>query len=335
LNRATEAIGRYFFQPVGPERLGACRAAFYLWLFLFYLPLVETVHSEGLTDFADVSEVLWMPISFFEALGIEVLPRPWLDVAELLWKVSLLTSCIGLFTRVSMWVAFLLGAYVIGLPLNFGSVPHSSGVVVLTLGIMALSRAGDALSVDAWWRRHEGEPEPGASGEYRWPIRFAWVLLATIYCSSGVVKWLASGLDYLDPEIMGTYLTQRSYGWSTRPLTDLGLRIADVAWLCTGMAAWTLLAETGFFLALFSRRAAAILVPGMFLMHVAIAALLGPQFFQFLSVYVFWIPWGNRLRRPAPLRMAGGAWPSAEGDRIGRLVDEHGPTLGPGQPSSP
>lgn len=149
------------------------------------------------------------------------------------------------------------------------------------------------MSIDAWRRRASGLPAAAPSPEYRWPIRFVWILLATIYLSAGVSKWLGSGLNYLDPDVMASFLRQRSFAWYQKPLTDLGYGLADIRWLCTLMAAWTLIAETAFWTALFSRRAAMVFVPGMFLMHIGIAALLGPQFFQFLSLYVFWIPWGR------------------------------------------
>ena len=59
------------------------------------------------------------------------------------------------------------------------------------------------------------------------------------------------------------------------------------------MAGWALVAEIGFWTTLWSRWARIVLVPGMFLMHIGIAMTLGPQFFQLMALYVFWVPWAR------------------------------------------
>jgi predicted DCC family thiol-disulfide oxidoreductase YuxK len=64
------------------------------------------------------------------------------------------------------------------------------------------------------------------------------------------------------------------------------------------MAATSLAIETLFPLALFSRRARRLLVPGAFGMLVGIRVLMGPTFGGFLAVFAFWTPWhtvGERL----------------------------------------
>jgi hypothetical protein len=297
MNLLASYVHRYFFRACPPEELGYCRVAFYLWLSLFYLPLVDTYGSQDVSAFADVGEVFWHPIWPFNVLGLSVAPHPWIDLLAGTWKLSLLLSCLGLFSRASMVCAFVLGAYLIGLPFNFGKLSHTGGIVVIALGILALSRAGDAISLDAWQRRRAGRAAAEPSGEYRWPIRFVWVLVATVYFCSGASKLISSGLGYLDPDMMASFLRERHFAWYSRPLTDWGYRLAEVRWLCTAMAAWTLISETGFWVALVSRRARAVLVPGLFLSHVGIALLLGPQFFQFMSVYVFWVPWGAIAQR--------------------------------------
>lgn len=296
MRRVISTLQCYFFAPASPVGLGRSRVAFYLWLFLYYLPVVETFGSQNVSAFADIGDIFWQPVFPFDLVDRPRLPHPWIDLLVVTWKLSLFTSCVGLFTRVSMGVAFVLGTYTIGLPLNFGTVFHTGGAVVIALGIMALSRAGDAVSVDSWWQRRMCRPGPEAGGEYRWPIRFVWVLLATVYFSAGVSKWVGSGLAYLDPDVMASFLRQRAFASYQQPLTDWGYGLAAMPWVCTAMATWTLFAETGFVAALVSRRAALVLVPGMFLMHIGIAAVIGPQFFQFMSIYVFWIPWSREAR---------------------------------------
>jgi hypothetical protein len=305
MTRLATSLQRYFFAPCPPQQLGCCRVAFYLWLLLFYLPLVDTYHSQNVSAFADVAPVFWQPIFPFTFLRLPAPAHPWIDATVLAFRVSLLMACVGLLTRMSMWCALVLGCYVIGVPFSFGKLSHTGGVVVIALGIMALAHAGDAISLDAWRRRRAGRPIVEESGEYRWPIRFVWVLLATAYFVSAVSKVMNSGLGYLDPDTMASFLRQRSFAWYNQPLTNWGYPLADVPWLCSTIAAWTLIGEGFFWLTLFWRRARAILVPGLLLTHLGITGLIGPQFFQWLSLFIFFVPWYWLA-----CRMSGGSAPA-------------------------
>ena len=68
---------------------------------------------------------------------------------EIIWIVALVLSCIGLLTRWSIGVALVLGIYLLALPNNFGKTGHGDAILVLTMGILALSKCGDAWSVDS------------------------------------------------------------------------------------------------------------------------------------------------------------------------------------------
>ena len=57
------------------------------------------------------------------------------------------------------------------------------------------------------------------------------------------------------------------------------------------LAAATVVFESGFPLALFSRRARWIIVPVMVCIQVGIHMLMGIDFRQFMIVYLFWVPW--------------------------------------------
>src|SRR6185437_12444823 len=102
------------------------------------------------------SSVFWMPIWLFQTLGLRALAPSELGWVQIVWKVSLCSRAVGLFTRPAMIVAFALGTYLMGLPHNFGQTQHFDTLVVFASGALALSRAADAWSVDAWRaaRRH-------------------------------------------------------------------------------------------------------------------------------------------------------------------------------------
>ena len=160
---------RFWFTPTPATNLGLCRLLFFGSLFLYYLP-------HDFSAWAEVSPAFWKPIYLFELFRLSVMPGAVLSVVQVVWKGTLALCCIGLFTRPSTLTSFLLGIYLLGLPHNFGKVHHNDAVIVLVLGILALSRCGDGCSFDrlirsARHRRDSSPTTPSLSGEYMWPVR--------------------------------------------------------------------------------------------------------------------------------------------------------------------
>jgi hypothetical protein len=281
---------RFWYEPVSPLNLGLCRVLFFGAFFLFYLP-------QDFSVWAGVSHSFWMPIDLFRILHLSVFPAGTLAAMQTIWKISLALSCVGLLTRASTVSSFLLGTYLLGLPHNFGKIHHFDALVVIVLGIMAVSRCGDACSIDRMFgrRRHRRNPSGErlqASGEYTWPVRAVWLMFALIFFAAGASKLRHSGLEWIFSDNMAIILIGASYHLnSADPLVSWGPDLARYAWLSRMLAAVAMVLELSYPLALFSRRARWIIVPGVFLMQVGIRVLLGPPFYQFLICNLFWVPW--------------------------------------------
>lgn len=286
-SRAVDGWLAYWFAPQSPFNLAVCRVLFFGAMFLLYLP-------QDFSLWASVTDALWSP-TFLFMLPLLLVGEPALNIMQIVWKAALLLSCLGLFTRASTVTSFVLGLYLLGLPHNFGKVYHNDALLVFVFGILMASRCGDALSLD---RRlglaqlivsEEGE----ASGEYRWPIRAVWLVFALIFFAAGVAKLRNSGLAWVFSENMSVLLIKQQYDYGA--LVNWGVWFAQSPWLYSSLAATTLLLEAGYPLALVSRRARWIFVPGMFLAQVGIRVLMGPWFIQFLISTLFWVPWNHIL----------------------------------------
>ncbi|MFT5526178.1 MAG: O-antigen/teichoic acid export membrane protein, partial [Pirellulaceae bacterium] len=243
-------------------------------------------------------------------LGIPPLAKPLLLVVDLAWKASLVTAAIGLWTRGSMTVALLLGTYLMGLPQNFSKIGHYQGLLLLAMLVLALSHCGDAWSIDAWLKRRKGHKfEP--SGEYTWPIRLVWLAFGIAFFASGWAKLIGDGAVF----------TARGWTWEhawffakegwlfndnlkyqfilhhyldDRDLPVWGLYIAQSSALCMFLAVSTILVELLAPAAMFNRIARCTVIPGLFLLQLGNATLLGVhQSFPWLPIYMFWIPWGT------------------------------------------
>jgi predicted DCC family thiol-disulfide oxidoreductase YuxK len=281
------AWSRFWFEPGLPSTLGLCRLLFFTGVCLWQFQL-------DYTDWAAYSSVLWMPIWLFDRFNLPVLSSGALEVVQTLWKVSLVLSAVGWFTRAAMAVAFVLGVYLLGLPHNFGQTQHFDALAVFVLGAFAVSHAGRAWSIDALVAaaRSGTTARPAPSGEYTWPIRFVWVAMALIFFAAGVSKLRHSGIEWAFSDNLALLLRRQQYHISDgEPLTSWGLTVAQYPVLSQTMAAASLAIETLFPLVLFSRTARLLLVPAALGFLIGIRTLMGPTFEQFMICFVFWVPW--------------------------------------------
>ena len=246
-------------------------------------------------------------MSFFRTLGLGVLPPTALAAASVAWKLLLLTSAAGLWTRFSTAGAFVLGTYLMGIPQSFGKIHHDNGVLVFAMGILAFSRCGDGWSVDSLVRaaRRPFDAAPSPGGEYTWPIRMMWLVMSLVFFGAGVSKLRHSGLEWITSNTLRSILLRSNDPLAhpaDTPLTNWGLWLAGVPWLCMALGAVSLALELFFPLALFSRTARRIVVPGVLAVQIGISVFMGPDFLRFLVSYLFWVPWdrlGGALSRVA------------------------------------
>jgi predicted DCC family thiol-disulfide oxidoreductase YuxK len=303
--RVRGSLWRTWFEPALPGALGFCRLLFFGLMFVWHLDLDFTVWGTLTPAFANNRIFLW------RVLDLSVPSAKTLAMIEFAWKAALLLSCIGLFTRFSTAVSFLVGLYLLSVPHQFGKTGHGDGILMLTMLILALARCGDAWSIDSLVRAYRGrQPRDRTatrSGEYTWPIRMVWLLMAMIFLAAGVTKLRWSGLGWITSDNLQNTILQHHYGSLSEPATSLGLWVAQHKYLCRAIAGATVLMEIAFPLVLFSRFARWTLVPGMFAAQVFIYLMIGVAFTQFMFAYLFFVPWervGRAIRRAVESRGA-------------------------------
>jgi len=165
---------------------------------------------------------------------------------------------------------------------------------VFAFGVLALSRCGDALSVDAWRRasRNRAAARVCPSGEYTWPIRLVWVTLSLVFFAAGVAKLWTSGFEWIASDQMTLLLMRVQYHISDAdPVTNWGSYIAQHSIVARALAALTLIIETTYPLALFRTRLRPVIVLAGIGLVVGIRLLMGPTFEHFLLLNAFWVPW--------------------------------------------
>ena len=301
---------RFWFETASPDNLGLCRIVLFGTMFLYYVLAPRLFSSWGyLADFVpwgSVSRVFWRPVWLMAVLHLPPASTQALEAMQGVWRMALMLSCIGLFTRMSTAISFALGLYLFGVPASFGKIHHMEHVLIFSFLIMAFSRCGDAWSIDALIRKARAgaiQQPPAMSGEYTWPVRMIWVVIALIYFAAGVSKLRHSGFEWINSDNMRYFLVLEHYHLSDAdPLTSWGLAMARGVALPRMMAATGMILELALPIALFIPRSRWVLVPSVAAMQFGIAVLMGPNFYQLILCQLLWVPWDRVVVRVAQPR---------------------------------
>ncbi len=194
---------------------------------------------------------------------------------------------IGFGFRFAAPVCALTMPYLMGLGNNFGKVNHPENLLAITLVLLAFSRASDGLSLDALIRRRGKEAAP--SGEYRWPITAAWILIAGMYWSAGVSKLLHAGWAWAFSDNLQLLLLRHHLTHS--PPTRIGVWIAQSPVLCQVIALGVLLGELLCPLLLLGGAWTVIFGGVVICLQTGIFVLLGVAFKSMIPVFAALLPW--------------------------------------------
>lgn len=231
---------------------------------------------------ADVSDVFLRPISFYRALSLRPLGARSLDVLDNAWRTTTVCAMFGFATPVTLTATAILETYLAGLRYNYGKVSHTDAATVLALWALAFSRCADAASLDALIRRRS----VGPSGEYQWPMRVVQVVVCAAFFGAGLSKLRRSGWAWISSDKLARSVATFGPG----RVHDAGPFIASRPALAKTIAAATVAIETGAPLIFVRRLRAATIVSQLGLLG-AIKAIMGMDFRDLASLYLFWVPW--------------------------------------------
>ena len=287
----------FWFEPATADNLGLARILLFGSMAVFYLTTPYLFPTWGwhvqFNEWGGVSHLFWKPIPLFRILHLPQLSSAEISLIDAVWKVALIFSAVGLFTRFSNAVAFILCIYLFGLPNNFGKTHHLDILLLWSFLIMTISNCGDSWSIDRLIKTmRTGQNDAGKkSGEYTWPIRLIWVVMAMIYFEAGVSKARHSGIEWITGGAMTFFLQRAQYHITdAEPLANWGLLIARHRWSSELFAAMGIGLELTYPLALFSKRLRWLFVPGGMMMQIGIAVLMGPNFYQMIICQFLWLP---------------------------------------------
>lgn len=316
ISRVARAWDRFWFEPADACALGVlrwCSAGMLLYThWVWGLALRPFLGPTGWQDRLLVQHSLretWAP-SFWWSV-----PSQWLEPVHGVCLVVLLLYGVGLFHRVTPWLAFAITvSYVNRVPLaNFGLDQINSLLVAyVAVGSLGLPTPDARLTADrAWWRwrrlragLREPLPPPQPRVTVRLAQRLIQVHLAVIYLGAGLSK--LKGLSWWTGEAVWLAVANREY--QSHDLTWL----AWTPWLINLVSVGTVAWEMTFWLLVWHPRWRwPVLLAGLG-MHTGIGAFLGMWTFGIvmeLGYLAFvpsetWLNWGRKWFKVSPPKLS-------------------------------
>lgn len=198
---------------------------------------------------------------------------------------------LGLRSNLSAWIATGAALLVMGVPQFFGKIDHYHHLVWFS-ALLAVSRSGDAWSLDATLARRRGEGVPIAPDQvYALPLRIAMILIGLMYLFPGVWKIIIGGWAWTGETLQyQMYAKWMSLNWVP------ALRLDEYPMLMRGAGIGVLLMELLFLAAIMSERYRPVMAFGGILFHISVYLLMDINFWMLAVCYVVFID-GEMLRR--------------------------------------
>jgi uncharacterized membrane protein YphA (DoxX/SURF4 family) len=202
-----------------------------------------------------------------------------------LMVVAGILALIGLFTRASVFVFALGTRFFVAHEYSYGDRHHTEALWTIFIMCLAFSPSGARLSVDALLRRRRERaaglpPGPETVDSAMWPLKFAHVLLAMTYFSTGASKLIAGGLTWMN----GYTLQWYTFGDAMRRGYPFGVWLAQQHGLAVVLSIFTVLFELFFFVSLLVPRAAPFFFLNAILFHIGLFFAAGHDFFQHIAL---------------------------------------------------
>jgi Vitamin K-dependent gamma-carboxylase len=225
--------------------------------------------------------------------------RPSAEVVEVIWFATFgagLLALIGLLTNLSLMIFATGSVFLQAVIYSFGDYHHPEAVMMLALGVLALSPAGATLSVDRLLRNRKARNEGPRLGFLQetsrfatWPILTLQWIFVLMYLSAVLHKLVFTGTDWLNGFTLQAKLIQDGLRWDS----PLALLAAEHHTLVYALQVFTIRFQGTFALAVLFPKLRWIYVPLGLAFHIGILLTLTAPFYEWMALYVIFIPWSQ------------------------------------------
>jgi hypothetical protein len=304
-DRLLERWNAYWFPRTTTTQLAVCRIiAVGAQLFWFFPVLDEQI------NLLEKNATFIQPQLLIRAIAATI-PREWLFTPSAFRAFYWLTFAIGILALVGLFTRTTLFLFTVGVSVliahmySYGDRHHNEAIFIFFLLSLAFAPSGEELSVDALLRRRRIITAPSArewppgSDLAMWPLKFAHVLLALTYFSTGMSKLIAGGLQWMN----GYTLQGYTFADALNRDIPLGMWLAQHHTAAILLSVFTIAFETFFFVSLLVPWTAPLFFLTGIFFHIGLYVTAGHDFYQHMVLNFilllfltpeWWRAWLNR-----------------------------------------
>jgi hypothetical protein len=285
---------------------------------LYHLTMIQPRAVFG--QLAALPDLLYQPLVVMRAFTWPFGPH-YRPSGDLVVDVYWLTFAVGMFAFIGYRTTLTLLLFTAGnvflqaFEYSFTEVHHSEAIVMITLAVLALSPAGDALSADDVLRRLRAvdagrmvppDRQSRESPFARWPLLLVQWTFALIYLSAAFHKLSASGLDWMNGWTLQYYMLQDALRWGSNVSgvgSPYGLEPGAGVWIgqyhtIATLASWgSILFESTFWIVLVIPQLTPVYLLVGAAFHVGIYYIQRAPFLSFVWLYAVFVPWKDLFDR--------------------------------------
>ncbi|MBL8012302.1 MAG: HTTM domain-containing protein, partial [Candidatus Omnitrophica bacterium] len=273
----------FFQEKDSAYNLAVFRIVFFLFVLLRY-------DKEKILWFSQLpKELMFPPLGMKTFLSIVPVNAQMAGPMYDLFAVSCIFAMVGLWPRISCWLAAILGIYVLGIPQFFGKTDHYHHLIWFMM-ILGTSPCADVLSVPAFIKslRQQSQISPERSRQYAIPLRLIWILMGIIYYFPGFWKFAKSQWHWF----LSNNLQYQMYAkWFELSGWTPVFRIDQHPWLCQLVGGATIIFELLFIVVILIPSIRWLAVVSGLLFHNLTNAFMGILFLPLQICYVSFIDW--------------------------------------------
>jgi hypothetical protein len=286
-----EFLRKFFLHACAAENLAILRIIMFWTIF-------TDARTNGAVWFAELPASLReAPLGWGWLQDSVILEPRFIAVGVEVQRVAALCATIGLATRISAPTAVLAAVYAGIVATFFNKISHGMHLAVLCALVLAVSPCGDAISIDRLWKRFRGYAAPAPAAAYGLAVRICWMLLGTTYLFPGFWKLWRAGDLWFTGDRLRFYLMSR---WDSLPEFVPPFRLDQYPILLAVLGSMTVIVETAFIFAIFSRAGRVICALSMAGFHLGVKAFMSirfPAYMPLILLLDFPHLWDEALRR--------------------------------------
>lgn len=295
---AGERWRSFFFEAQAPVRVAVMRVVLVaLQLMLFAKPLEKHLNLLAFNDGFVNPQPLMRGLMMIVPESVIRTETVLTAVHYGAWLPGLL-ALVGILTRPMLALYALSQFFLVLHCYSYDEKHHPEAIFLLMMLLLALTPCDRVLSLSAWWKRRRGIAlDLSPTVDAMWVLRIGQVLLAMAYFMAGLCKLVIGGPGWMKGPTLQSYILQDAVRWDL----PVGLWLSRQSGLCTAASISAVLFELFFPIILFVPRLAPVFLLMGTTFHTGVYITQAAPFFEFIALYLMWVPWERVLRQRDPL----------------------------------